>query len=171
MRAKPITVPMTFNFPHGSLDGELTILPSYGQTSHKLHGHFYINDDAHPFIGKLENLRIESTASRTGRKPKIERDMGAYLAHTSIQQRATKAIGASKANAFATEQCLELWKRWPGIKDDRTLRRARENAQERLKGVARGLLTYTGTNAEMSDYVSIMLLAGATVEVLSLIHI
>lgn len=165
MRAKPITVPTTFNFPHASLDGELTILPRYGQDNHPLHGHFYIGDNAHPFTGKLENLRIESTATRTGRPANIARDMGTYLAHASIQKSASKAIGESHAAAFATAQCLELWKRWPGIQDDRTLRRARENAQKRLKGSARGLLTYTGTNTDMLDYVSVMLLAGARVEV------
>ena len=165
MRAKPITRPTIFSFPHGDLDGELTILPSYGQNNHRLHGHFYIGHDAYPFTGKLENLRIESTAPRTGRPPKIARDIAVYLAHASIQKSASKAIGEAGAAAFATTQCLELWMRWPGIQDDRALRRAREKAQMHLRGSARALLTYTGTSPDMLDYIAVMLRAGARIEV------
>jgi hypothetical protein len=167
VRAKPITVPTTFSFPRGRLEGELTILPSYGQDSHPLHGHFYDGENAHPFIGRLTNLRIEAPTPHAGRRANTARDMAAYLAYESMHTRATKDMGERNGSAFATKQCLELWSRWPGIQDDRALRRAREKAKNRLKGTASGLLSYSGTKPDMSDYVVILLLAGAKVEVIA----
>ena len=143
-------------------DGVLNIYPRQDSLKHAIGGHIYLGNEAHPFIGHIDGLRIngEKTAQR-GRPSKIARDLGVGIAYNSFMQHAMHSLPLAQAKAFAKRKCLELWNRWSGIKDDHTLRRARRAANKEFKGHT-ALFTYTGKAEDCSDYVALLLLPGAT---------
>ena len=161
-RIKPIELRPTFHFGNYNTDGALTIYPRPGSTRHAIGGHFYLGDVAHPFTGSIEGLALDYAPSAPpGRPPKTARDVGVYLAYESFLQNAQRDLPMPQAQGFSKRKCMELWKKWPGISDEKALRRARKNALDALEG-KRALLTYTGTTPDFSDYVALLLLPGAS---------
>lgn len=142
----------------------LNIYPREGGTRHPIGGHLYIGENAHPFTGEINGLRfIYEQKMPRGQPKKIGRDMGAYMAYQSFFRNAIRAnLTESKAKAFASKKCLELWQKWPGIQDGSGLRLARRHAQNELAGKPRTHFTYTGTKPDWSDYTCLLLLPGAT---------
>lgn len=161
-RIKPIELRPIFQFGNYSTDGTLTIYPRPGSTRHPIGGHFYLGDVAHPFTGSIEGLALDYAPSvPPGRPPKTARDVGVYLAYKSFLQVARRELPMPQAQGFSKRKCMELWKKWPGISDEKALRRARSSALKTLEG-NRALLSYTGTAADYSDYVALLLLPGAS---------
>ncbi len=163
-RIKPIELRAQFNFGPGPVtDGVLNIYPRPGSLQHPVGGHFYLGDTAHPFTGRIDGLHItRAPTSPQGRPPKTARDMGVKIAYDSLLRCAVCTLPKVKAQTFAKNQCLDLWSRWPGIQEAAALRTARRNAGRTLAGTTGAMLTYTGTAPDLSDYVAVLALPGAT---------
>ena len=165
-RLAPVNIPLAFRLGQRQIaDGILTIYPRENSTQHPIGGHLYIGAQAYPFTGKVEGLRFDFEHSTPrGRPAKTARDVAVGMAYDSFVRAATRTVGEKRAKAFATRQCLELWQKWPGVQDASALRRARRNMQTELKGRNGVLITYNGTAPDMSDYVAVWLLPGATLQ-------
>lgn len=162
-KLQPLTLRPKFHFGKNLVtDGVLNIYPRQDSLRHPIGGHIFFGNDAYPFVGHVDGLRLtgEKTKPR-GRPSNLARDLGVRLAYDSIMQHAGRLLPLPRAKAYAKRECLALWNRWPGIQDDRALRRARGTADKVLKGHT-ALFTYTGVAEDFSDYVALLLLPGAT---------
>ncbi len=164
-RIKPIELCAQFHFGRSNItDGVLNIYPREGSSRHPIGGHFYAGDNAIPFMGTIDGLNIiRAPDAQFGRPSKTARDTGVYMAYQSILGCMFHTLPLPQAQAFAKNECLKMWSEWPGIQDARALRRARKNVEEDLSKLA--ALTFTGTAPDMSNYVTLLALPGATWQV------